>query len=82
MGFYGDLHQLNFVKGLNMTETTSAANVPGVKVLEPKDPLADLEARLTELENVVHALAPGMGDKHNVLVAWLEKIGARIKAAL
>lgn len=44
---------------------------------------AALEARVAELESVVHALAH-MADPstHGVVLPWLEKIGTRIKAAL
>lgn len=45
--------------------------------------LAALEARVTELEDVVHKLAPEIPTAgHGVVVAWLEKIGERIKAAV
>jgi hypothetical protein len=45
--------------------------------------VASLEARLTELENVVHAIAPySRNAAHSGVVKWVEKIGARIKAAV
>ena len=45
--------------------------------------IAALETRVTELENVVHALAPiAHADHHGVIIPWLEKIGTRIRAAV
>jgi hypothetical protein len=44
---------------------------------------AALEARVTELETVVQALAHTADSSvHSVVLPWLEKISARIKAAL
>lgn len=43
--------------------------------------LATLDARLTELEAVVHAIAPfSRNAAHVIVVAWLRKVSARIKA--
>ena len=45
--------------------------------------IALLEARLIELENVVHAIAPySRNAEHSGVVKWVEKIGARIKTAV
>lgn len=42
-----------------------------------------LEARVAELEAVVKTLAEhSRASTHGVVVAWLEKVGARIKAAV
>lgn len=58
-----------------------AASPPAVD--EVAHSIQGLETRLTELENVVHSLAH-MADPstHGVVLPWLEKIGARIKAAV
>lgn len=58
--------------------TQPAAGTPAV------DPVvAALEARVAELEGVVHAIARySRNAEHGVVVTWLEKMGARIKAAL
>lgn len=73
-----------------MTENTSAPKAPepvtetGTKAVDPvTESIAALEARITELENVVHKLAPiAPAEYHGVILPWLERIGARIKAAL
>lgn len=59
-------------------ETTPEAGPPAM------DPVTiALEARVAELENVVHAIAPySRNAEHNVVVAWVQKMGARIKAAI
>lgn len=45
--------------------------------------IAALEVRVTELENVVHALAPyNRNAEHPGVIAWLGKVGARIKSAV
>ena len=65
------------------TKTDSAVNLTPAAADPVQTAVASLEARLTELENVVHALAPiAHGDHHGVILPWLEKIGARIKAAV
>ncbi len=63
----------NEIEELNMAE--GEQNTPAV------DEVAELKARVTELEAVVHTLAqnnPNAG--HGVVVTWLEKVGERVKA--
>jgi hypothetical protein len=57
----------------------AAVSYPNEPVKTP-DPVYSLEQRVAALESVVHALVPGVGDKHGVIVGWLEKVGSKIKA--
>jgi hypothetical protein len=58
----------------------TAVSYPNVK---PAAPALTLEERLTELEKVVHAIAPySRNAEHGVVVTWLQKAGARIKGLL
>ena len=60
---------------------TDATNSP--KPVAPVSAANDaLEARVAELEAVVHVLATAVsGHGHASVLAWLGKVGARIKAA-
>ena len=45
--------------------------------------LAQMEARVTELETVVHAIAPySRNAEHGAVQGWLLKVGARLKELL
>lgn len=71
------------MKELNMVDNVTASSSETV-VTPPVDPvqtsIAVLEARVTELENVVHALAPiAPPEHHGVILPWLDKVGKRIQ---
>lgn len=106
MSFYGDLHHLNFVKELNMTDQLAddsaefaGAATKSIQALEAR--IAQLEKNVLcltgiagtvprefvddfkDLENVVYALAPiAPAEHHGVILPWLDKMGARVKAAV
>lgn len=47
----------------------------------PSDPMQALEARVADLEAVVHVLAPyNRNAEHPGVVAWLAKVGQRLLA--
>jgi hypothetical protein len=58
----------------------TGANSVGTQVTTS---IASLDARLTELEAVVHAIAPySRNAAHSSVASWLSKVGARIKAVV
>jgi hypothetical protein len=66
-----------------MAEGAKDEQTSGVVELDVPAAIAALETRVTELEAVVHTMAQGNPYAgHGVVVAWLEKVGARIKAAV
>lgn len=70
-----DEKQADDKKAAEVKDTPAAVVKSGVELLE---------ARVTELENVVHQLTLHTlsSTDHPGVLAWLEKIGARIKAAV
>ena len=67
------------------TEAASSETTAPLGTLEADygNDVRALKARIAELEKVVHTLAAySRAHEHGVVVAWLEKEGARIKAAV
>jgi len=53
------------------------------KEAAPVDAKPSLEERVTELEKVVHTIAPySRAAEHGVVTSWLKKVGARIEKLL
>jgi hypothetical protein len=63
-----------------MTDTSTTPDAASAK---SEDPIAALEARITELENIVHTLPQYIPvGSHSKFIAWAERVAERIKAAL
>lgn len=59
----------------------TAVSYPNAPVKSPT--LPTLEDRITELETVVHAIAPySRNAAHTTVTSWLSKVSARIKAVV
>lgn len=49
---------------------------------DPEAAMTALEARLTELENVVHQVVGQNNPHHGAVTSWLKKMGAKVTAAV